>query len=104
MEPQGDALMRKIVYMEWVKLKQRAEFELGGSSVAQVKIDELPEARNVVDINDFNLYGYRPLVDQIARRHEVSRNQVVTTQGCSMGNYLACAAVAGAADEVLVEE
>src|SRR5579864_6817598 len=96
--------MRKIVYMEWVKLKQRAEFELGGSSVSQVHIDELPQARDAVEINDFNLYGYRPLLDQIARRHAVEQSHVVTTPGCSMANYLACAAVANAGDEVLIEK
>jgi len=96
--------MQKIVYMEWVKLKQRAEFEMGGSSVPPVRIDELPEARDAVDIHDFNLYGYRPLLHQIARRHEVKQNQVVTAPGCSMANYLACAALVSAGDEVLIEK
>lgn len=96
--------MRKIVYMEWVKLKQRAQYELGGSSVSQVKIEDLPEARAAVDLNDFNLYGYRPLLEQIARRYEVGQDQVVTAPGCSMANYLACAALVGAGDEVLIEK
>ena len=84
--------MRRIEYMEWVKLKKPARYEIGGSGVVPVSIDELPEARDAIDINDFNLYGYRPLVAQIAKRHEVRPEQVVTTQGCSMANYLACAA------------
>lgn len=96
--------MQKIVYMEWVKLKQRAECELGGSSVPQVKIADLPEARDVVEINDFNLYGYRPLLQEIARRNEVDVGQVVTAPGASMANYLACAALAGAGDDVLIEQ
>jgi aspartate/methionine/tyrosine aminotransferase len=64
----------------------------------------MPQARDYVNFNYFNLYGYRPLVEQIARRYGVERDQVVTTTGCSMGNYLACAAVAGAGDEVLIEK
>ncbi len=96
--------MRKIVYMEWVKLKSPARYEIGGSGVIPVKIDELPEARETVDLNDFNLYGYRPLLAQIANRYEVAPNQVVTSQGTSMANYLAYASVLGHGDEVLVEK
>ncbi|HZS43814.1 MAG TPA: aminotransferase class I/II-fold pyridoxal phosphate-dependent enzyme [Blastocatellia bacterium] len=96
--------MRKIVYMEWVKLKKPARYEIGGSGVIPVKIDELPEARDTVDINDFNLYGYRPLLAQIAERYEVAPSQVLTTQGTSMANYLAYASVLGPGDEVLVEK
>jgi aspartate/methionine/tyrosine aminotransferase len=97
-------MMHKIVYMEWVKLKPRAECEIGGSGVTHVKIDEWPEARDAVEINDFNLYGYRPLLDQIARRYDVGPGQVVTAPGCSMANYLACAALVRRGDEVLIEK
>ncbi len=96
--------MRKIVYMEWVKLKAAAQFELGTSAVPRVELSELPEARDVVGLSDFNLYGYRPLVAQVARRYGVNDNQVLTTQGTSMANYLAYAAVVGAGDEVLIEK
>jgi aspartate/methionine/tyrosine aminotransferase len=95
--------MQKIVYMEWVKLRPRAKFEISGSGVTPVHIDELPEARAALDINDFNLYGYRPLVQKIAERYEVAPEQVVTTQGTSMANYLAYASVVQPGDEVLVE-
>jgi aspartate/methionine/tyrosine aminotransferase len=96
--------MRKIVYMEWVKLKPQAECEIGGSGVTSVKIAEWPEAREAVEINDFNLYGYRPLLDRIARRYQVGQDQVVTVPGCSMANYLAYAALVRAGDEVLIEK
>ena len=96
--------MRRIEYMEWVKLKKPAQYEIGGSGVVPVSIKEFPEAREAIDINDFNLYGYRPLVAEIAGRYEVKPEQVVTTQGCSMANYLACAAVLKPGDEVLVEK
>jgi aspartate/methionine/tyrosine aminotransferase len=95
--------MNKIVYMEWVKLRPRAKYEISGSGVTPVHIDELPEARAALDINDFNLYGYRPLVQKIAERYEVAPEQVVTTQGTSMANYLAYASVVQRGDEVLVE-
>jgi aspartate/methionine/tyrosine aminotransferase len=96
--------MHKVVYMEWVKLRPRVRYEIGASGVIPVHIDELPEARDAFDLNDFNLYGYRPLVHQIASRYDVAPSQVVTTQGTSMANYLACAVVLSAGDEVLVEE
>src|SRR5579872_1873458 len=96
--------MRKIVYMEWVKLKARAECEIGGSGVTHVKVAEWPQARDVVEINDNNHYGYPPLIRQIAERYEVGTDQVVTAPGCSMANYLAAAAIVKAGDEVLVEK
>ncbi|HLJ50992.1 MAG TPA: aminotransferase class I/II-fold pyridoxal phosphate-dependent enzyme [Bryobacteraceae bacterium] len=96
--------MRKIVYMEWVKLKAGATFELGTSAVPRVAIEELPGARDVVDLSDFNLYGYRPLVAEVARRYSVNPNQVITTQGTSMANYLAFGVLVGAGDEVLIEK
>jgi aspartate/methionine/tyrosine aminotransferase len=95
--------MRKIVYMEWVKTRPRARYEIGGSGVIPVHIGELPEARDALEINDFNLYGYRPLIRALADRYEVSPDQVITAPGTSMANYLAIAAIVGAGDEVLVE-
>jgi aspartate/methionine/tyrosine aminotransferase len=95
--------MRKIVYMEWVKTRPRARYEIGGSGIIPVHIGELPEARDALEINDFNLYGYRPLIRELADRYEVSPDQVVTAPGTSMANYLAIAAIVGAGDEVLVE-
>jgi aspartate/methionine/tyrosine aminotransferase len=95
--------VRKVAYMEWVKLRRRAKYEIGGSGVIPVHVADLPKARDVVEINDFNLYGYRPLLAQIAQHCGVKPEQVVTTQGCSMANYLAYAALLGPGDEVLVE-
>jgi aspartate/methionine/tyrosine aminotransferase len=95
--------MRKIVYMEWVKTRPRARYEIGGSGIMPVHIGELPEARDALEINDFNLYGYRPLIRALADRYEVSPEQVVTAPGTSMANYLAIAAILSAGDEVLVE-
>jgi aspartate/methionine/tyrosine aminotransferase len=68
-----------------------------------VHIGELPEARDALEINDFNLYGYRPLIRALADRYQVSPDQVITAPGTSMANYLAIAATVGAGDEVLVE-
>jgi aspartate/methionine/tyrosine aminotransferase len=95
--------MRKIVYMEWVKTRPRARYEIGGSGIMPVHIGELPEARDALEINDFNLYGYSPLIRALAERYEVSPDQVVTAPGASMANYLAIAAIVSAGDEVLVE-
>ena len=95
--------MQKIVYMEWVKTRPRARYEIGGSGIIPVHISELPGARDALEINEFNLYGYRPLIRELADRYEVSPDQVVTAPGTSMANYLAIAATVGAGDEVLVE-
>lgn len=96
--------MNKVVYMEWVKLRPPARYELGGSAVPPVRLAELPEARSAVEINAFDLYGYPPLLRAIADRHDVSVKQVVTTQGTSMANYLVYAALLRRGDETLVEK
>ena len=95
--------MHRIVYMEWVKTRRRANYEIGGSGVIPVHIDELPEARESLDLNDFNLYGYRPLLNELAARYQVDPDQVVTAPGTSMANYLAVASLVKAGDEVLIE-
>jgi histidinol-phosphate/aromatic aminotransferase/cobyric acid decarboxylase-like protein len=89
--------------MEWEKTHPRARYEIGGSGIMPVHIGELPEVRDALEINDFNLYGFRPLIRTLAERYEVSPDQIVTAPGTSMANYLAIAATVGAGDEVLVE-
>lgn len=96
--------MHKIVYMEWVKTRVPARYEIGGSGVTPVRIDEFPEAREAVDVSGFNLYGYKPLLKALSEYYEVTPEQVVTTQGTSMANYLAIAASVHEGDEVLVEK
>ena len=61
-----------------------------------------------ITVADLDLDGashprYPPLRDAIARRYDVSIEQVVAADGTSMANFLAMAAMISPGDEVLVE-
>ncbi len=90
-------------YMEWAKARPRPEIDLAGSNLYGCTLDELPGAREAVDIAGESPEGYVPLVEAIARRYGVAAGNVATAPGCSGANFLACAALLDAGDEVLVE-
>jgi hypothetical protein len=47
-------------YMEWAKTRASAEFDLAGSNVMACSLDELPGARDAVELAGSNDNGYRP--------------------------------------------
>lgn len=90
-------------YLLWAKTRQPAAIDLAGSNLAACSIDELPGARDALDITAPNDNGYGPLVDAIASHYGVDARRVVPGAGCSGANFLAVAALVGPGDEVLVE-
>ena len=90
-------------YMQWAKQHPRARWDLCGSNLLSCSLDDLPEAVGDVQINGSNDEGYGPLIDAIAARYDVRPEQVATGTGTSGVNFLACAALLDAGDEVLVE-
>jgi aspartate/methionine/tyrosine aminotransferase len=89
--------------MEWAKTRASAEFDLAGSNIMACALDDLPGARDAVDLAGANDNGYRPLVEAIAARYGVSPDRVTTAGGTSGANFLALAALLEPGDEVLVE-
>jgi aspartate/methionine/tyrosine aminotransferase len=90
-------------YMEWAKARPRPAVDLAGSNLHACTLDDLPGAREAVDIAGESPEGYPPLLEEIARRYDVTAERVATAGGCSGANFLACAAVLDTGDEVLVE-
>ncbi len=90
-------------YMEWAKTRPRPVVDLAGSNLEPCSLDDLPGAREAVDIAGESPDGYPPLVAAIAARHGVEADRVATAPGCSGANFLACAALLSPGDEVLVE-
>jgi aspartate/methionine/tyrosine aminotransferase len=90
-------------YMEWAKSRPSPRFDLAGSNVLGCSIDDLPGAREAIELTGQNENGYAPLVDAIARRYGVSADRVSTAQGTSGANFLVCAALLEPGDDVLVE-
>ena len=90
-------------YMQWAKQHAHARWDLCGSNLLPCSAEDLPEAAAALQINGSNDEGYAPLVEAIARRYGVTANQVATGTGTSGVNFLVCAALLDAGDDVLVE-
>jgi aspartate/methionine/tyrosine aminotransferase len=90
-------------YLLWAKTRQPAAIDLAGSNLLHCSLDDLPRARESLDLRAPNDNGYAPLVDAIAQHYGVEPARVATATGCSGANFLVVAALAGAGDRVLVE-
>jgi hypothetical protein len=93
----------RAVYMQWAKQHAHARWDLCGSNLMPCSLDDLPEAAAAPQLNGSNDEGYGPLVEAIARRYGVAANQVATGTGASGVNFLVCAALLDAGDDVVVE-
>jgi aspartate/methionine/tyrosine aminotransferase len=90
-------------YMHWSKTQSRARFNLATSGVAPFPFHDLPIDLKKLEINGDDSYGYAPLQQAIAAYHGVDPDCVVESDGTSMANHLAMAAIIEPGDEVLVE-
>lgn len=90
-------------YLLWAKTRRPAAIDLAGSNLLACALDDLPGAREAVDLSAPNDNGYPPLTAAIARHYGVADDRVVTGHGCSGANFLAIAALLGPGDEVLIE-
>ena len=90
-------------YMEWAKTRPKPEIDLAGSNLLPCTLDDLPGARDAVDIAGESPEGYPPLKEAIARHHGVGPERVATASGCSGATFLACAAILSPGDDVLME-
>ncbi len=90
-------------YLLWAKTRQAAAIDLAGSNLLPCAIEDLPGAREAVDLSAPNDNGFAPLVTAIALHYGVDAGRVVTAAGCSGANFIAIAALVGAGDHVLVE-
>jgi aspartate/methionine/tyrosine aminotransferase len=90
-------------FVRWATERRPARFDLAGSNILACTLDDLPGARDVVELTGGTEAGYAPLVDAIGARYGIPADHVTTAQGASSANFLVCAALVGADDEVLVE-
>ncbi len=96
-------VLSRAPYMEWARHRPHAGVDLAGSNLLACTLEDLPGAREALDIAGESPDGYPPLVEAIAQRYGVSSDRVATAGGCSGANFLACAALVDAGDEVLIE-
>lgn len=91
-------------YMQFAKLHSGARWSLATSAVMSCPLRELEFDFDRLEINGPSDYGYRPLLEAIARMKGVTPEHVVHTAGTSMANHLAFAALLSPGDEVLLED
>lgn len=91
-------------YMDWAKLHSAARHNLATSGMVNLPLAELGVDLTELEINGPTIYGYEPLLETIARRYRVAKENVVSTMGTSFANYLALAGITEPGDQVLVEQ
>lgn len=90
-------------YLHWAKTRPAAEFDLAGSNLLACTLDDLPGARDAVDLTAPDRGGYPPLVEAIAAHYGVTSSRIVTAPGCSAANFYVIGALVGPGDTVLME-
>lgn len=100
----GARVVRSSEYMHWAKTRSSARFNLATSGLRNLKLNELEVRLDDLELTSVNGYGYEPLQKAIGRRLGVGIESIVTTQGTSLANHLAMAAVINPGDEVLIEQ
>jgi aspartate/methionine/tyrosine aminotransferase len=91
--------------MHWAKTRPKVKYDLALSGILNLPIAELNVKLSDLELHDVDAYGYRPLVEALARHRKVPPENVVTVSGgTSMANHLAMAALIERGDEVLVEK
>jgi len=96
--------MKNSVYMTWAKRHAAARYNLANSGILGCELRDLPLTLEDIELNGPNGEGYVPLKEAIAAKYGTDADHVVTAQGTSMANFLACATVIERGDEVLVEQ
>src|SRR5437764_321644 len=99
--------MRKTdsAFMHWAKTRPRVKYDLALSGILNLPLGELDFDRKDLELHGDNAYGFRPLVEALAKHRKVAPESVVTVAGgTSLANHLAMATLVERGDEVLIEE
>jgi len=91
-------------YMEWVKTSTGGvKYNLANSGVKSYSLSSLPVDFQSLQLTGPGAYGYPPLVEALARKSGVAKENVATALGTSGANHLAMAILIEPGDEVLIE-
>ena len=90
-------------YLLWAKSRHPATIDLAGSNLLHCSLEDLPGARDLIDLSAPNDNGYAPVIAAIAAHYGVDPARVAQASGCSGANFITVAALVGAGDDVLIE-
>ena len=68
-------------YMEWVKTSTAAKYNLANSGIKSYPLESLPVNFQALQLTGPGAYGYRPLVEAIARKCGAASDCVATALG-----------------------
>jgi aspartate/methionine/tyrosine aminotransferase len=91
-------------YLHWAKTRPVPPIDLAGSNLLHCTIEELPGAREALDLSTPSGEGYPPLVAAIADHYGCASDRILTAPGCSGANFVVIAALVGPGDDVLIEQ
>src|SRR5256886_7157609 len=98
-------MKKESAFMHWAKTRPKVKYDLALSGILNLPIAALDFDSKELELHGDNAYGYRPLVDALAKHRQVDPENVVTVAGgTSMANHLAMAALIERGDEVLIEQ
>ncbi len=89
--------------MHWAKTRSAAKYNLAMSDLLHYPLSDLSVRFEGLILTGSSGYGYKPLVEAIARQQEVTADCVVETLGASMANHVAMATMIEPGDEVVLE-
>jgi len=95
---------RKIDYLEWARTHMgRVKFDLAKSNIKGLTKEELGLSLDQVQLSTPTDDGVVELRDLLSKRYGVPRSGVLVTSGATQAIFLACAAIVGDGDQVLLE-
>jgi aspartate/methionine/tyrosine aminotransferase len=86
-----------------MKHAPQISYNLMGSNLLHCSVDDLPGARERLELDGFHEEGYEPLLEAIALRYGLPVDRVSLATGASGANFLVGGALLRPGDEVLVE-
>jgi aspartate/methionine/tyrosine aminotransferase len=90
-------------YMRWAKFRHQARYDLTGSNLVPCDSRDAPGLLDDLPLTGPGPDGYPPLFEAIAHRYGVDPSGIALATGCSGANFLVCAALLRAGDEVVIE-
>jgi len=91
-------------YVQWARTRTPARFDLAGSAVLPCSAEDLHTSARDIEVTGEHPAGFTPLVRAIGARYGLPADHVTTGHGTTGANFLVCAALLDAGDEVLVEQ
>lgn len=90
--------------MNWIaKHHSNVRYDLGSSGISSVKLNDLDVNWREIDIGETYVGGRPELKRTVAKLYNKKENNIIIADGASEANFLACAALLNAGDEVVIE-